>query len=55
MPLKRSTLVKIAVLVVLILPFAAFIFLLQFVDQAFAGFKNVDVADVMTYLLSFVL
>ena len=53
MPLKRSTLVKIAVLVVLILPFAAITPLRQAVEQAFAVFKNVDVADVKTYLLSF--
>ena len=53
MPLKRSTLVKIAVLVVLILPFAAIAPLRQAVEQAFAVFKNVDVADVKTYLLSF--
>ena len=53
MPLKRSTLVKIAVLVALILPFAAIDPLRQAVEQAFAVFKNVDVADVKTYLLSF--
>ena len=53
MLLKRSTLVKIAVLVVLILPFAAIAPLRQAVEQAFAVFKNVDVADVKTYLLSF--
>ena len=53
MPLKRSTLVKIAVLVVLILPFAAIAPLRQAVEQAFSVFKNVDVADVKTYLLSF--
>ena len=53
MLLKRSTLVKIAVLVVLILPFAAITPLRQAVEQAFAVFKNVDVADVKTYLLSF--
>ena len=53
MPLKRSTLVKIAVLVALILPFAAIAPLRQAVEQAFAVFKNVDVADVKTYLLSF--
>ena len=53
MLLKRSTLVKIAVLVVLILPFAAITPLREAVEQAFAVFKNVDVADVKTYLLSF--
>ena len=53
MLLKRSTLVKIAVLVALILPFAAIDPLRQAVEQAFAVFKNVDVADVKTYLLSF--
>lgn len=53
MLLKRSTLVKIAVLVVLILPFAAIAPLRQAVEQAFAVFKNVDVADVKAYLLSF--
>ena len=53
MLLKRSTLVKIAVLVALILPFAAIAPLRQAVEQAFAVFKNVDVADVKTYLLSF--
>ena len=53
MLLKRSTLVKIAVLVVLILPFAAITPLCEAVEQAFAVFKNVDVADVKTYLLSF--
>ena len=53
MLLKRSTLVKIAVLVVLILPFAAITPLREAVEQAFAVFKNVDVADVKAYLLSF--
>ena len=53
MLLKRSTLVKIAVLVVLILPFAAITPLREAVEQAFAVFKNVDVADVTAYLLSF--
>lgn len=53
MLLKRSTLVKIAVLVVLILPFAAITPLREAIEQAFAVFKNVDVADVKTYLLSF--
>ena len=53
MLLKRSTLVKIAVLVVLILPFAAITPLREAVEQAFAVFKNVDVADVQAYLLSF--
>ena len=53
MLLKRSTLVKIAALVVLILPFAAITPLREAIEQAFAVFKNVDVADVTAYLLSF--
>ena len=53
MLLKRSTLVKIAVLVVLILPFAAITPLREAIEQAFAVFKNVDVADVKAYRLSF--
>ena len=53
MLLKRSTLIKVAVLAGLTLLFAAIPSIREAIAQAFAVFKNVDVADVKTYLLSF--
>ena len=53
MLLKRTTLIKVAVLVGLTLLFAAIPPIREAIAQAFDVFKNVDVADVKTYLLSF--
>ena len=53
MPLKKTTLVKIAVLAGVGIVCAALPPVREACQQAFAVFQNVDVADVKTYLLSF--
>ncbi len=53
MPLKRSTLIKTAVVAIGVLLFSTVPPLRQAASEAFAVFQNVEVADVKTYLLSF--
>ena len=53
MPLKQTTLVKIAILAGLAVLCVAIPPIREAGQQAFAVFQNVDVADVKTYLLSF--
>ena len=53
MPLKQTTLVKIAILAGLAVLCVAIPPVREAGQQAFAVFQNVDVADVKTYLLSF--
>ena len=53
MPLKKTTLVKIAVLAGVGIVCAALPPVREACQQALAVFQNVDVADVKTYLLSF--